>query len=170
MVRWKSAWILWVNSASQKNKCVVLYVQEKNCCVNFFHINNYWGCVPEYYLTVRVPVREIWMRRLFAAGQCSSSCVNEYHEFPTGNFQWAFDFHQLVASLQPWLKPAGLFSVGLLKSCLYDRTVESWRTERQYRMGDWKYWSKTLKHVFLHLMKRCRTCKANFGGHFQHLL
>ncbi len=29
---------------------------------------------------------------------------------------------------------------------------------------------KTLKHVFLNLMKRCWICKANSGGHFQHLL
>ncbi len=28
---------------------------------------------------------------------------------------------------------------------------------------------KTLEHVFLNLMKRCRICKANSGGHFQHL-
>ncbi len=27
---------------------------------------------------------------------------------------------------------------------------------------------KTLKLVFLNLMKRCRICKANSGGHFQH--
>ncbi len=29
---------------------------------------------------------------------------------------------------------------------------------------------KTLKHVFLNLMKRCRICKANSGGRLQHLL
>ncbi len=29
---------------------------------------------------------------------------------------------------------------------------------------------KTIKHVFLNLMKRCRIRKANSGGHFQHLL
>ncbi len=29
---------------------------------------------------------------------------------------------------------------------------------------------KTLKHVFLNLMKGCRICKANSGGHIQHLL
>ncbi len=29
---------------------------------------------------------------------------------------------------------------------------------------------KILKQSFLNLMKRCRICKANSGGHFQHLL
>ncbi len=77
------------------------------------------------------------MQKLVAAGQCSSLCVNEYHEFPTQNFQRVFDFRQLAASPQPLLKSAGLFSVGLLEKLrLHDHSLEFFRTERQYCMGD----------------------------------
>ncbi len=52
-----------------KNSDVVWCVQEKNCGTNFFHINNYWGCLPGYYSTVCVPAREISAWKLVAAGQ-----------------------------------------------------------------------------------------------------
>ncbi len=98
----------------------------------------------QLYITknrVCVPARKIWVYKLVAAGQRSPSCVSEYHEFPTQIFQCAFDFHQLVNSLQPRLKSTNFFQWGYLKS-------QSWRSEREYWTGDLEYWSKNSK-VFL---------------------
>ncbi len=145
------------------------YVQEKNC-EPIFLSQQLLGCVLGYYSTVRVPVREIWPQNLVAAGQCSSSCVNEYHEFPTRIIQWAFDFYQFVASPQPDLYPLDFFLWGYLKNRVY--MTAPWYLEelkgniaRETENID----QRTLKHVFLNLMKCCRIyiyCKIYVFIHF----
>ncbi len=71
----------------------------------------------------------------------------------------------------PDIIPLDFFLWGYLKNCVYmtaPRNFEelkgniAWEIENIDR--------KTLRHVFLNLMKRCLICKANSGGHFQHLL
>ncbi len=94
------------------------------------------------------------------------SCVSEYHEFPTQIFQRAFDFHQLVTSPQPDLSPLDFFLWRIYVTV--PRNLEELKDNiaREIENID----QKTLKHVFLNLMKRCQICKANSGGYFQHLL
>ncbi len=170
VVRWKSALISRVNLASQKNRDVVWHVQEKNCRINFFHINNYWACVLGYYSTVWVPAREIWTQRLVAAGQHLSTCVNKYQEFPTQTFQWAFAFHQLPLR-RPDLSLLNFFLWCYIKNHVYTAAPPNLvelkgNIAQEIKNID----QKTLKLIILNLMKRRQICNANSDGRFQHLL
>ncbi len=182
MVKWKSALILRVNSASRKNKDVVWYVQKKNCGANFFTStitgNVYQDIIKQFMSQLKKSERRSWLQQDNARPHVSTNTMsflheffNKYHEFPTRIFQRVFDFHLPVASPQPRLKSVRFFLWGYLNNRVYmivPRNLEELKGNVARKIENID--QKTLKHVFLNLMKRCRICWAIFGGHFQHLL
>ncbi len=82
-----------------------------------------------------------------------------------------FDFQKHVASLQPNFSPLDFFLWGYLKNRIYMTTPRNLEELKGNIVPEIESIDqKTLKHVFLNLIKRCRICKANSGGQFQHLL
>ncbi len=71
----------------------------------------------------------------------------------------------------PHLSLLDFFLRGYLKNCVYMTTplnLEELKGNIAQEMENVD--QKTLKPVFLNLVKRYRICKVNSGGHFQHLL
>ncbi len=67
--------------------------------------------------------------------------------------------------------PLNILLWGYLKNCVYMtafRNLEELKGNIAQEIENID--QKTLKHVFLNLMKRCGICTANSGGQLQHLL
>ncbi len=76
-------------------------------------------------------------------------------------------FTNLWPSCNPDLSPLDFFLWGYLKNCVYmtaPRNLEELKDKIAWEFENID--RKTLKHVFLNLMKRCQICKLNSGGSF----
>ncbi len=133
VVRWKSAWILRVISASQKNRGVVRYVQEKNCGTNFFTSTItgdvlHWDIIQQFVSQLEKSERKSWLQQDNAQPRVSTNTMSFLCKF----FKKHLISTNLLPPLNTDLSPLDFFYGLLEKSCLRDRASESWRIKRQY--------------------------------------
>ncbi len=145
------------------------YVQENNCGSNTSTITGdvYQDIIQQFLSQIE-------------KSECRS-CLQQDNAHPhvstnTMSFQCKFFNERLISTnlrppCSPDLSPMDFSLWGYLKNRMYmtaPRNLEELdgNIAREIENID----QKTLKLVFLNLMKRCRICKVNSGRHFQHSL
>ncbi len=167
MVRWKPAWILRVNSASRKNRGVVWYVQEKNCGAIFFTStitgDVHQDIIQPFVSQLEKSERRSWLQQDNTRPYVSTNTMSFLRKF----FISVCFPPTCGPPRSPDLSLLDFFLWGYLKNCVYMTAPQNLKDLKGNIAREIENINqKTLKHVFSNLMKRCRICKANSGGHF----